>query len=38
VAVVSVFQKYESKIRSPENELDSDNVLAILRKDLVMLV
>jgi hypothetical protein len=37
VAVVSVFQKHEPKIKSPENKLNSDDVLTVLRKDLVTL-
>lgn len=37
LSVIGVFQQYENSIKSPENELNSNQVLAILREDLVNL-
>lgn len=35
--VVAVFQKHDQTIKSPDKELDSDGVLAVIRKDLLAL-
>jgi hypothetical protein len=38
IKIINIFEKYENEIKSPENNLKSNEVLSVIRKDLEALM